>query len=254
MFVNERAYQIMDHLKIHKKATIAELSKALFASESTIRRDLAEMQEQGLIARYHGGAILLEGIGETSIMFRAEKNQDAKDACARLAQKHLPPSSGPNAVNTMFIDNSSTCLVLAKRLDLTNKTVITNGLQIALQLSQKQDIQLIVPGGSVNTNTGAITGSLAARMLDAFGIDIALTSCAALNLDGAFELSLDTAQLKQVAATKSRKKILVATANQFGASATYRVLPLEEYDMIITDADDATVKPLRDKGINVINN
>lgn len=110
MFVNERAYQIMDHLKIHKKATIAELSKALFASESTIRRDLAEMQEQGLIARYHGGAILLEGIGETSIFFRAEKDQEAKDACAAIAQKHIPPphrsGAGQHVVYRQFVDLS----------------------------------------------------------------------------------------------------------------------------------------------------
>lgn len=254
MFVNERAYQIMDHLKIHKKATIAELSKALFASESTIRRDLAEMQEQGLIARYHGGAILLEGIGETSIFFRAEKDQEAKDACAAVAQKLIPPPTGPEAVNTFFIDNSSTCLALAKRLDLTNKTVVTNGLQVALQLLQKPDIHLIMPGGPVNPSTGAITGSLATRMLDAFGIDIALTSCAAFDGGGAFELSLETAQLKQVAATKSRKRILIATANKYGVSAPYRVLPLEEYDAVITDADDATIKPLIDRGVRVFNN
>lgn len=253
MFVNERAYQIMDHLKIHKKATIAELSKALFASESTIRRDLAEMQEQGLIARYHGGAILLEGIGETSIFFRAEKDQEAKDACAAIAQKHIPPPTGPEPVNTLFIDNSSTCLALAKRLDFTNKTVITNGLQVALQLSQKPDIHLIMPGGSVNPSTGAITGSLATRMLDDFGIDLALTSCAAFDGSGAFELSLETALLKQIAAKKSRKKLLVASANKFGVSAPYRVLPLEDYDAVITDADDEAIKPLLDKGICVYN-
>lgn len=250
MFVNERASQIIEYLKVHKKATIGELSKALFASESTVRRDLTEMQEAGLVARYHGGAILLEGVGEVSIFARAEKDAESKNRCADIAIKHLSPFA---AFNTVFIDNSSTCLALAKKLDFSNKTVITNGLQVALALSQKPDIQLIIPGGTVNANTSAIMGSLTIRTLDMFNIDLMLSSCAGIDGVCANELSLETAQLKQVALSKSRYKLLVATENKFTVNAAHRVLPLDAYDCIVTDADDKRLQAYRDSGINIIN-
>lgn len=252
MFVNERANQIIEYLKIHKKATIGELAAALFASESTIRRDLTEMQESGLVARYHGGAILLDGVGEVSLFVRAEKDAEEKDECANIAINHF--SSMFMNAKTVFIDNSSTCLVLAKKLDFTNKTVITNGLQIALQLSQKPDIQLIMPGGHVHLSTSAITGSLATRTLSDFGIDLMLSSCAGLNATGAYELSLETAQLKQVAANQSKHRVLLATTNKLLTDASYRVNALDAYDFIFTTADDALVKTLATSGANIINN
>lgn len=250
MFVNERASQIIEYLKVHKKATIGELSKALFASESTVRRDLTEMQEAGLVARYHGGAILLEGVGEVSIFARAEKDAESKNRAADIAMKHLTPFG---IYNTIFIDNSSTCLALAKKLDFANKTVITNGLQVALALSQKPDIQLIIPGGVVNTSTSAIMGSLTIRTLDMFNIDLMLSSCAGIENDCANELSLETAQLKQTALEKSRHKMLVVTENKFSVSAPHRVLPLISYDTVITDASDQVIKPYKANGIKIFN-
>ncbi len=251
MFVNERANQIIEYLKIHKKATIGELATTLFASESTIRRDLAEMQESGLVARYHGGAILLDGVGEVSLFVRAEKDADEKAACANIAISRF--SDMYMNAKTVFIDNSSTCLVLAKKLDFTNKTVITNGLQIALQLSQKPDIQLIMPGGTVHLSTSAVTGSLAIRTLSDFSIDLMLSSCAGLNAMGAHELSLETAQLKQVAAAQSKHRVLLATSNKLRSDAAYRVNSLDAYDYIFTTADDELIKTLGTNTENIIN-
>lgn len=127
-------------------------------------------------------------------------------------------------------------------------------MQIALSLSQKQDIQLIMPGGVINPSTSAINGSLAIRTLDVFNIDLALTSCAGINAEGAYELSLETAQLKQFAMQKSKYKMLIATENKFTVNAPYRVLKLEEYDSIVTDAADQTVVPLKSRGVRINNN
>ncbi len=250
MFVNERANSIIEYLRIHKKATIGELAEHLYASESTIRRDLAEMQSVGLIARYHGGAILLDGNGEVSIFARAERDATAKDACAKLAIEKL---NGLIQYNTIFIDNSSTCLALAKKLDFSKKTVITNGLQIALALSQKPNIQLILLGGIVNPSTSAITGSLAIRTIEDLNIDLMLSSCAGIKEDGTYELSLETAQLKQVALVNSKHKSLLVTDNKFDVNASYRVSVLTEYDEIITNANDSVIAPYKANGIKIHN-
>lgn len=250
MFINERANAIIEYLRIHKKATIGELAEHLFASESTVRRDLSELQSVGLIARYHGGAILLDGNGEVSIFARAERDAASKDACAELAVTRL---NRLISYHTIFIDNSSTCLALAKKLDFAKKTVITNGLQIALALSQKPNIELILLGGVVNPSTSAITGSLAIRTLENMNIDLTLSSCAAINENGSYELSLETAQLKQVALKGSKQKVLLVTDNKFGANASYRVSSPSEYDLIITNADDEIISPYSAAGIKIFN-
>lgn len=252
MFVNERANQIIEYLKIHTKATIGELAAALFASESTIRRDLTEMQKSGLVARYHGGAILMEGVGEVSIFARAEQDAAAKNECANIALSHIRDIMFDSA-SVIFIDNSSTCLALAKKLCFMNKTVVTNGLQIALQLSQKPDIHLILPGGEVHTSTSAITGSLAIRSLEMFGFDLLLCSCAAIDENGSYELTLESAQLKQFAMQKAKRKILIATDAKFSVDAAFRVNPLSEFDAIVTNADDSKLATLRASGIKVYN-
>lgn len=247
MLINKRTDSILSYLKQHKKATIDELSKALYASESTVRRDLTDLQKSGLIARYHGGAMILEDSGEISLFVRSEQNAQDKEQCAAIALNYLPK------FNTVFIDNSSTCLALAKRLDFTNKTVITNGLQIALQLSSKRDIQLIVTGGAVNLNTSAITGSAAVRFLEMFNVDLMLSSCASLNGDKVCELSLETAQLKRTAMQQSRMHFLIVTKNKFSGGAPYLTETADKFDCIITNADDQTVKPLRERNITVYN-
>ncbi len=252
MLFNSRAEQITEYLKTHKKATVEELAKALFASESTVRRELTEMQDAGLIARYRGGAILLDGTGEIALSVRAEKDTLDKEVCAETVLRHLSDSAFADA-HTVFIDNSSTCLALAKKLDFSNKTVITNGLHIAMQLAQKPDIRLIMPGGTVNINTGALIGSLAVRTLIDFNIDVSFTSCAGVNGNGAYELSIETAQLKQTALQQSKSNILVAAQNKFSCNAPYRVRELEFYDSIFTTASDEIVLPLIDNGIRIFN-
>lgn len=247
MFVNERFEQILDYLKKYKKASITDLAKLFYVSESTIRRDIDEMNNMGLLARYHGGAIYLEKSDEVSIYVRMEKNTKEKELAASIALHHLPP------FKTIFIDNSSTCLSLAQRLDLTNKTVITNSLQVALKLSTKKDVEILLPGGIIKFNTNAISGSLAIRQLSSYNIDVTICSCAAIDENGAYESSLDTTQLKKTALENSKQKILIVDDKKFSYKATYLLEHLHNFDYIITNADDKTIEPFKAKSLKIYN-
>ncbi len=251
MYEKERANQIVEYLKTHKKATIGELAKALFASESTIRRELNDLQNAGLVARFHGGAIPLDGFGEISLAFRAETDAREKDECADIALEYINESPF-GEVKTVFIDNSSTCLALAKKLELTNKTVITNGLLVAAQLAQKPDASVILLGGTVNAGSNAVIGSLAVGTLENFNIDLMLSSCAALDENGAHELSLETALIKQTAVKRAKRRVLVATRAKLFADAPYRVRALDAYDRIVTTADREQLKTLASKYANFV--
>lgn len=246
-FVNKRIDSIYDYLKKHRRASIEELSQALYMSQSTIRRDLAEMQQKGMIARYHGGAMLRDGIDELSIFTRLEKDADRKEQVAEIAARHIPD------FYSVFIDNSTTCLALASKLDLTGKLVVTNGLQLALQLSRKKDIQLVMPGGSVHFNTNALTGSMATRTMRTFRLDLMLFSCAAFNESGIYERSLETTQLKQVVSEQCKYRMLVADESKLSANATYRITGPENIDAVVTDAPDSKLSELVMRGAHIFN-
>lgn len=101
MAINERQNEILRTLKESKTASVNALAKALYVSEATIRRDLAEMKSMGLIERSHGGAILPENAEEISIFFRMEKNANEKERAATKALPHIPP------FKSLFIDSLS---------------------------------------------------------------------------------------------------------------------------------------------------
>lgn len=246
-FVNKRIDGIYEYLKKHRRASIEDLAKALYMSQSTIRRDLAEMQQLGMIARYHGGAMLRDGADELSIFTRLEKDTEHKQRVAEIAIRHIPEFS------SVFIDNSTTCLALTQKLDLAGKLVVTNGLQLALQLSRRKDVQLVIPGGSVHFNTNALTGSMATRMMRTFTPDLMLFSCAALSEKGIFERSLETTQLKQVVTEQCRCRILIADESKLGASAAFRIARPEDMDAIITDAPDERISALKATGAHLLN-
>lgn len=138
-------------------------------------------------------------------------------------------------------------------MDLTHKTVITNGLQLALTISQKEDVQLIMPGGEVHFNTNAVSGSLTCNLLHSFRIDLMLCSCAAIDENGTYEHSLETILLKQTAIAQSKTRVLLVDRNKFSTTAAYCTGTLSAYDAIVTDAEDELIAPYRAMNLNVIN-
>ena len=229
MALTERQKDILQSLKTYKKLSVKTLAEELFVSEATIRRDLSEMQTMGLIERSHGGAVLPENAEEVSIFFRMERNASEKERVATKAILHIPP------FKSVFIDSSSTALALAERIDLSHKTVVTNNLQTAIQLSKKNNVNLILLGGNVHFNTNSATGAWTARQLADFSFDLMLSSCAAVCNGAAFERSIEQKEIKKVAFERCQKRILLVDHTKFNAHGTYRLADLSEYDFVTTD-------------------
>lgn len=243
----ERSLSIIEYLKKNKTATVEELASTLYVSAATIRRDLTEMQKMGQIQRSHGGAVLVEDSDEISIFVRQIKNAKEKERTAAVALKRLPEFS------TVFIDNSSTCLALAERMNFARKTVVTNGLQVAMSVARHDGATLIMPGGEIKYNTTAVLGSATVQMLNNLRFDLALISCSALDGDGCYEVSLDTMQIKKIALGNSKKKILLFDKTKVGTTAPFRTAELSFFDALITNADDAELAPLKKTGVEIIN-
>lgn len=229
MLANERQNEILEYLKEKKSATVAELSRRLFVSEATVRRDLIEMQKLGLLERRHGGAICLETADEISIFVRMTENAGQKELAATNALKYIPE------FKSVFLDSSSTVLALALRLDLAHKTVMTNNLQTALQLSKISGINLLIPGGNILPASASVMGSWTNTLLKEFHFDLMLSSCAAVTDKAAYENSIEQRDIKRTAFAHSDCKILICDRSKLTKKGTYLYQPLTEFNLVIFD-------------------
>ncbi len=230
MLDSARQDKILSYLKNNVSATVKELAAALYVSDATIRRDLTEMQSLGLLKRSHGGAVLLEPADEISIFVRMTKNAKEKELAATNALKYIPTD-----FKTVFFDSSSTILALAQRMNLSDKTVMTNNLQTAMQLSRVKNINLLIPGGVIATAGASITGSWTNTLLSEFRFDLMLSSCAALDPQNAYETSIDQREVKRTAFEHSSRRILIADHTKFPRRETYVFQSLSAFDQIIFD-------------------
>lgn len=248
MFAKERYKIIEDYLKKQSRATIDELAKLVYVSPATIRRDLTEMEKLGQIKRTHGGAICADLLNEANIFARSETNVNDKEETSLIALKHLP------SFTTAFIDNSSTCLAIANKMEFSGKTIVTNGFQLAIQLSEKKDVRVIFLGGLIQYSSYSTDGSFALEELDRFHLDLFLSSCTSIALDGSYEQTLSTMEIKKKAFERSERRYLLVDKNKFNARSLFRTKELKEYDAIFSNAPDISLKEYREKGIdNLIN-
>ena len=246
MHINERFDQILDYLKLQKQASVADLSRLFYVSPATVRRDLTEMERLGLVKRTHGGVIYAKGTNEVSFSIRQEANIQEKDRVATIAAPHLLD------YRTIFIDNSSTCLALVSRLDLRHKTVVTNGLRIANQLMQQEQVHIILPGGELQANLD-FAGSMACEILRRFHFDAMFCSCAAMDLSGSYENSLASREIKAAAMELSDHRFLLVDHTKLHHTGPFRTCSLSRYERVFTDGDDDAVFPFREAGVEVVN-
>lgn len=244
MYTNPRYDTILEHLKRNKRATIRELCRLVYVSEATVRRDLSDMQNLGLLRRVHGGALYIENTEEVSISVRKSVNAQDKEETAALALEHLPE------FESVFVDNSSTCLTLIRRMDLRHKVVITNSFRIADALLEQDQVRIIMPGGEIRKNSDLV-GSMACNALRNFHFDLMLSSCAAIDINGAFENSLSVKELKAAAMDQSVRRILLADRTKFHLKGSCRVAPLQNYDAIFTNVPHKLLQPYLDAGIPI---
>ena len=246
MALTYRQNEILEYLKARKYAKIGELAKGLHVSEATIRRELVAMKKLGLLERNHGGAIILETTNEINISVRQASNTQDKRETAAIALNKLPN------FKTVFIDNSSTALVLAMQMDFRHKTVVTTGLMLAMELSKRNDVTVLLPGGKLDTNS--ILGPYTIRGISDMHFNLLICSCAAIDETGTYENSIEQSELKRQAILNSTNKVLVVDKTKFGSDGIYRTAALSDYNAVFTNADDETIATMKNlKGTNILN-
>jgi DeoR/GlpR family transcriptional regulator of sugar metabolism len=239
----------MEALLERKEVTVAELSERLDVTGKTVREDLAKLEEKGLLVRVHGGAVLAQsdqlGILKSNVsdgIYQAEKAEIA-DTAQRLIETN----------DIIALDGGSTTLEIARRLDNRPLTVVTNDLYIINELTRKEQIRLVVPGGYRVRNM--LTGPEAVAYIRSLNIHKAFLSATGIHLqDGLSIYTGEFIEFKQALLRTAREAYAAADHRKFGRTALRTFAALGELKAIVTDRglSPDTAKQYREAGIPII--
>ena len=252
MLAEERRFRIREILTMQRTISASELCSTLEVTPATIRRDLAALEDEGVLVRSHGGAVsrMSSTKFQPSYETLARSNSDEKDAIAREAEKLILDG------DTVFLEGSTTVLELAARLHNRNRlTVVTNSPTIVCQLQRSAAVTVLCTGGDLQKDTFYFSGEWAQRALSEIRLDKAVLGVSAI--DPGYGISTANhaeAQLKKMIAKAAKIRIALADHSKFGKQFFAYVGPVSDINTLVTDdgTDPKCINDLREVGVEVI--
>lgn len=233
MLALERHRWVLDELADRGSVRTSQVAQALGVTEETVRRDFEKLEADGMLLRSHGGAVRLEANRqEFPLHARAQQNISAKQRIAEAVVPRIKPGQ------TVYFDASTTVLQLAQLLPDQPVTIVTNGLQIAMALAEKRDIQCVLLGGSLRPNSLSTGGWAAEKALEIYHLDAAFISCRGVHPERGFsDASEVNARLKNAVIGRSDEVIILADASKAGVASSYFFAKAADVDLWVTDAE-----------------
>jgi len=249
MLKEERQQYLLDTLRRDGKVVAVEISAALNVSEDTIRRDLNELAEAGLLRRVHGGAVV-KALTETAYSSRNQQHTEAKSSIAEAAAQLAQDGQ------VILLDCGTTTTRLAQLFprDL-RATVITNSPPAVMALAEHPFLEVILLGGTLNKATLATIGAETAAALSRFRADICFLGVNGLHIDaGITDFSYEEVQLKRIMIENSASVVALGSADKLGTVAPFVLAPISSLTHLVTESSvaESELQPYIDLGITVI--
>lgn len=231
----DREKRILEILLKEKKVFVKELAKRLYASEPSIRRDLASLEEQSLLKRIHGGAVLDESNNvdiRIPFILRELEQSDAKIIMAQKAAELVQDG------DTVMLDASSSAYSLIPFLSNKSQlTVITSGVKALTKLGEHH-ISVFSTGGELLPASFSLVGNDAHQMIENYNADIAFFSCRGLSLDGiATDFSIEENLVRQKMMERAAKKVLLCDSKKIGKKFMHNLCRIQDIDAVISETD-----------------
>lgn len=223
---SKRLTIIRDYLRTHKDIRISELNGILDVSESTIRRDIKDLAEEGFLKELYGSVVLLEkNQPDTFLKERLEQNIEAKKTIGEKAAAMI--SDG----DFIYIDAGSTTFHMVKYITASDLTVVTNGHNIAEELL-KYGIPCILLGGELKPLTMAVVGEIALENVIHYNFDIAFMGTNGISKAGYSTPDIKEGTLKKRVIEHSRKRYVLSDKTKMDLTTAYIFASRDECELI----------------------
>ncbi len=250
MLSQERQKRIYERIKRYNSATVIDLSTQLQISLSTVRRDLSEMEAQGLVLRVHGGAILFEDNRESPGLQRRDQNLEAKKRIGAAAAQLVHEG------DTIILSASTTVETMIPHLVQKHSlTVITNSVSIAYKLAAHPHISVIVLGGWLRYSEFSLLGQITQNSLTDLIASKIFHSAYGLDPDyGLTGMTLQEVETDRALIKAAPQLIVAADSSKFSQIGTIRLVPTARIHTLITDsgAKQADLEKFEQQSVRVI--
>ncbi|MCF0074554.1 DeoR/GlpR family DNA-binding transcription regulator [Dyadobacter sp. CY261] len=249
MLKEERFQIILDQLGHEQKVYLGHLSTLLNVSEDTVRRDIKELADQGLLKSVRGGAVP-HSPGPHHFRDRMTYDNEQKLIIAKKALQFLKNGQ------VVIFDGGTSALLIAQMLpkDL-ELTVITNSFPIASILEEHEHVEVLFAGGRLLKNSFVTIGNDAMQFFKKFRADICLLGICSIHADlGVTGPDFEESEVKRTIIESSKEVIALATTEKLGTAEAYYVCPTDRLATIITDQpdDNEEFKIYKDMGIRMV--
>ena len=247
--MNKRQMEIMDLLTQDNEVGAQDLAKRFNVSVMTIRRDLSQMESEGALTRTHGGAILsrtriVEFVFEEKGRACAREKKAIAHEVAKLVQPGMP----------VVLDTGTTTLEVARAIaGVKNLKVLTTSLPIASILYARENIELVLLGGTVRKGVPDLSGPLTEEALKQFRVSLAILGSDGLSQDGAFTTDVGISRVTRAMMASADKVILAADSSKFESTAFVKYADWSEIDHVVTDSHaPASVRAWLNKAVKEV--
>lgn len=249
MALSFRQTEILDIARAEGRVVVETLADRFGVTLQTIRRDLTELADAGLLDRVHGGAVLRQGMTNIAYEERRRTHDAAKAAIGRMCAQAIPDNS-----SVILNIGTTTEAVARELLHHRNITVVTNNLNIANILVANDSCEIMVAGGGLRRSDGGLVGDLTTDFIRQFKVDYAVIGTSAVDADGdLLDYDLAEVRVSRAILQQARHSFLVMDASKLARSAPARLASLGDLDAVFTDRPlpDALARRCRDWGTAV---
>ncbi len=248
MLAIERRNEILSKLSTEGKVLVADLAKEFDVTEETIRRDLEKLDNDGLARKTYGGAVKNESFNiDLPFHVRKQTNVESKQKIAKMIGDMI------NDGDYIMLDSSTTALCVIKNiLQKKNITLITNSIEILLELCNKPEWNVLSTGGMLKEGGLSLVGYQAEKMISGFHVDMAICSCKGIDEEnGVTDSNERDAEIKKAFYKSANKRVLAVDSSKFDRASFVKVCGLSDVDTIVTDTDPGQIWAERLKQNNI---
>ncbi|MCQ2771145.1 MAG: DeoR/GlpR family DNA-binding transcription regulator [Clostridia bacterium] len=251
MLAIERKNIILSRLSAQGKIIVSDLSKEFGVSEETIRRDIEKLAREGLATKTYGGAVSnVSPSTDLPYNIRKKTNVEQKEFIAECVAEMIHDG------DRIMLDASSTAIYVTRKIkDKRNITVITNSVEILLELADKTGWTILSTGGTLKEGGLSMVGASAEKMIRDHHVDFAI--CSAKGIDfgmGITDSNEKDAEMKQAIFAAADKRVLAIDNSKFDKISFIKVCDIGDVDIVVTNKmpDEVWQNKLADKGVTLV--